>query len=308
MKIKDEKILMAEVAALYYEKKLTQQEIADLMHLSRQTVSKLLNDAISKSVVEIKIHNPQKDCKDLQAQLCETFGIQNCVVCSVSSKNEALRQMMTVKAAIDYIVPLLEQGNLKIAVSWGRTIQEFIRNLPELNTRGNTVFPLFGATDNENAYFSSNELARGMADQIGAKVKSAWFPYLADTSDDCAVLKKLSYFKKMETLWNDTDLAIVGIGNREILEVFSRTFGYNEQSAEVVGDIATHFFNEKGELVNLYENTLCANAESIQKAKQTVAIACGSGKASAIAGALRTKLVDVLITDEYTAKQVLEQS
>ena len=307
MKAKDEKILMAEVAALYYEKKLTQQEIADLMHLSRQTVSKLLNEALEKSVVQITIHSPEKDRKDLQGQICEKFGIQNCVVCSVSSKSEALRQMMTVKAATDYLVPVLEQGNLKIALSWGRTIQEFVRNLPQLNTRGNTVFPLFGATDNENAYFSSNELARGMADQIGATVKYAWFPYLADTGEDCNLLKKLSYFKKMENLWNSTDLAIVGIGNREILEVFSSTFGYNEQSAEVVGDIATHFFNEDGQLIDLYENTLCASTQHLTKAKQTIAIACGKDKAAAIAGALRTGLVNTLITDEYTAKEILEQ-
>lgn len=307
MKAQDEKILMAEVATLYYEKKLTQQEIADLMHLSRQTVSKLLNEALEKNVVQITIHSPEKDRKDLQGQICEKFGIQNCVVCSVSSKSEALRQMMTVKAATEYLVPVLEQGNLKIALSWGRTIQEFVRNLPQLNTRGNTVFPLFGATDNENAYFSSNELARGMADQIGATVKYAWFPYLADTGEDCNLLKKLSYFKKMESLWDSTDVAIVGIGNREILEVFSSTFGYNEQSAEVVGDIATHFFNEDGQLIDLYENTLCASTQHLTKAKQTIAIACGKDKAAAISGALRTGLVNTLITDEYTAKEILEQ-
>lgn len=307
MKAQDEKILMAEIATLYYKNKLTQQEIADLMHLSRQTVSKLLNEAVEKNVVEITIHNPEKDCKDLQTQICEKFGIQNCVVCSVSSKNESLRRMMTVKGAIDHIAPLLQQGGLKIALSWGRTIQEFISNLPQLNTQGNTVFPLFGATDNENAYFSSNELARGMADQIGATVKYAWFPYLADTNEDCALLKKLSYFKKMEDLWANTDIAIVGIGNQDILEVFGKTFGYSDKSTEVIGDIATHFFNEKGQLINLYENTLCASAEHITKAKQTIAIACGNDKISAIAGALRTKLISTLITDEYTAKQILEQ-
>lgn len=307
MKAQDEKVLMAEVAALYYEKKLTQQEIADLMHLSRQTVSKLLSEAIEKNVVEITIHNPEKDCHDLEKGICEKFGIQNCVVCSVSSKNESVRRMMTVKGAIAHIVPMLQQGGLKIALSWGRTIQEFINALPELSTRDNIVFPLFGATDNENAYFSSNELARGMADQIGATVKYAWFPYLADTNEDCALLKKLSYFKKMEQLWSSTDIAIVGIGNQEILEVFGKTFGYSEKSNEAIGDIATHFFNENGQLLDLYENTLCASADSIAKAKKTIAIACGSSKAAAIAGALRTNLLDTLITDEYTAKQILEQ-
>ncbi|MBE6934709.1 MAG: sugar-binding transcriptional regulator, partial [Ruminococcaceae bacterium] len=35
-------------------------------------------------------------------------------------------------------------------------------------------------------------------------------------------------------------------------------------------------------------------------------IACGKEKAEAIAGALQTKMIDTLITDEYTARRVLE--
>ena len=306
MAVKDEKILMSEVAILYYEKKHTQQEIAEMMNLSRQTVSKLLSDAVKENIVEIKIHNPQKDCEELESTICERFGIENCVVCGVSNKNESIRRMMCVKAALDYIIPIIEKGGQNIAVSWGRTVQEFIEQLPVMNTNGNIVFPLFGATDNENSYFSSNELAREMADKIGANVKYAWFPYLADGEEDCVLLKRLSYYKKMQDLWNMADIAIVGIGNTEILEVFSKTFGKNEKQTQVIGDIATHFFNERGEFVNLYQNTLCASADNIKNIKKTIAIACGNAKIKAIQGALRTTLINTLITDEYTAKQILE--
>lgn len=297
---------MSEVATLYYEKKHTQQEIADLMSLTRQTVSKLLNDAIKENIVEIKIHNPQKDCEELERRICEQFGLSHCVVCRVSSKNERVRSLMTVKAAVDYIVPILQKKDTKIGISWGRTIQEFIRNLPEMNTGTNVVFPLFGATDNENSYFSSNELAREMADRIGANVKYAWFPYLTDNKEDCVLIKELSYYKKMENMWDTADVAIVGIGNTEVLEVFGQTFGYSGKSSQVVGDIATHFFDENGQFVQLYENSLCASAQSIKKAGCTIAIACGNKKAKAMACAMRTGLLDTLITDEYTAKMVLE--
>lgn len=304
----DEKILMAEAASLYYEKKLTQQEIADLLKLSRQTVSKLLGDALRENIVEIKIHNPKTDRENLGAQICEKFGIQNCVVCGVSNNGADLRRMITVKTAADYIAPIVEKGNLKIALSWGRTIQALIGQMPELATRNNTVFPLFGATDNEHAYFSSNELARGMADKIGAHVKYAWFPYLPDSTEDCRLLKNLSYYKNMQSLWNEADVAIVGIGGTMILEVFGKTFGYRENRHTVIGDVATHFFNKKGELVDLYADTLCASVENLKNAKQTVAVACGDDKVCAIVGALRTGMIDTLITDEYTASQILELS
>ena len=305
---KDEKTLMFEAAILYYEKKHTQQEIADLMKLSRQTVSKLLNDALREDIVEIKIHNPQEDCEALQTAVCEKFAIKRCIVAVTSSKDEFLRKTMTISAAAEYIVSLLKKGNQKIALSWGRTIQELITVLPEINANGNLVFPLFGATDNENLCFSSNELTRSMADKIGAEAKYAWFPYLTDRGEDCNLLKQLSYYKKIQELWNAADIAILGIGNTEILEMFGKNFGYCDKHGDVIGDIATHFYNEQGEFIHLYDNTLCASVESIKNAKESIAIACGDKKVSAISGALRTGIIDTLITDEYTARRIVENS
>lgn len=304
--MKAEKILMSEVATLYYKKNMTQQEIAETLHLSRQTVSKLLNDAIEEKIVEIIIHDPEKDCKELEMQICATFGIRSCVVCSVSGRNASVHRLMTVNAAVDYILPILQKGNQKIALSWGRTIEELIQTLPKISTAGNTVFPLFGATDNENSYFSSNELARKMADKLDATPKCAWFPYMADSEGDSALLRQLDYYKQMQEMWDTADLAILGIGNTEILDIFGKTFGYSNIHNQAVGDIATHFFDQNGKFVNLYTNTLCASVDNIRSAKESVAIACGKEKAEAIAGALRTKMIDTLITDEYTARKILE--
>ena len=223
----------------------------------------------------------------------------------MSTKDESVQRMMTVKTAVDYIVPIIKSGNQRIALSWGRTIRELIDSLPKMSTNNNIIFPLFGATDNESAYFSSNELSRGMADKIGANVKYAWFPYLTDSKDECSLLKKLSYYKKAEELWDTADIAIVGIGNTEILKVFEKTFGQSELSSQVIGDVATHFFNEEGEFVDLYQNTLCASTDNIKNAKQTIAVASGINKVQAIKGALHTGLIDTLITDEYTAKGIL---
>ncbi len=306
MNVSNEKVLMSEAATLYYEKKHTQQEIAELMNLSRQTVSKLLNDAIKENIVEIKIHNPKNDCIQLEQQICKKFGIDRCVITGVTSKNDVIRKTMTVKAAVEYLLPLLQKGGLKIAMSWGRMIQELIASMPEMSTVGNTVFPLFGATDNQSSYFSSNELARGMADKISANIKYAWFPYMAESSEERELIKTLSYYKKTQELWDTADIAIMGVGNTEILEVFGRAFGYKEKHAVAVGDIGTHFFAENGEIIDLYENTLCASAKNLANVKQTIVIASGNDKVKAIKGALNTKLVNVLVTDEYTAKQILE--
>ena len=91
---------MQEAAILYYEKNYTQSEIANIMNLSRQTVSKILNDAIKENIVEIKIHNPEITCKELEEELCDRFNIKNAIVCGVSNVDESLCLLMTVKTRL----------------------------------------------------------------------------------------------------------------------------------------------------------------------------------------------------------------
>lgn len=296
---------MEEAAILYYEKKHTQSEIAQIMSLSRQTVSKLLNDAIKEKIVEIKIHNPQITCTELEHEICDKFKIKNAVICGVSADDDSLCLLMTVKKAANYIMSIIEKGNQKIGISWGRTIRSLICEFSYVNASNNIVFPLFGATDQEQAYFLSNELARSFADKIGAAVKYAWFPYRPDSIDDCELFKKTSYYKKLYDLWSDIDVAIIGIGNNEIIQAFEKIFGYNEKCTSAIGDISTHFFDANGKFVEIYENTLCASKENLKNAKQTIAVASGRDKTEAIVGALRTQIIDTLITDEYTAKRIL---
>ena len=296
---------MAEAAVLYYEKKYNQTEVAQIMNLSRQTVSKLLNEAINEGIVEIKVNNPEIVCGELEKSICDKFKIKNAIVCGISTDEPELCLLMTVKKAAAYILTEIEKGNKKIAISWGRTIQTFINEFPQITSENNIIFPLFGATNQEEGCFSSNELARSFADKAGAKVKYAWFPYRPDGDDDCRLFKKTSYYKEVAELWNNIDIAIVGIGDYSIIRTFGKIFGYNQKFSSVIGDISTHFFNSSGEFIELYENTLCASRENLSNAKQTVAIACGNEKTEAIAGALRTGTVDTLITDEYTAANIM---
>ena len=103
------------------------------------------------------------------------------------------------------------------------------------------VFPLFGATDQEQSFYLSNELSRSFADKINAKIKYAWFPYLPDCTEDCKLFKRTSYYRNLTSLWNSIDIAIIGIGNSDIIQNFGKIFGYNENCFSTIGDISTYF-------------------------------------------------------------------
>ena len=51
---------VTEVAILYYKENMTQQQIAEKLGLTRQTISKLLKIAIEERIVQITINDPEK--------------------------------------------------------------------------------------------------------------------------------------------------------------------------------------------------------------------------------------------------------
>ena len=50
--------LMAEVASLYFEQGMSQQEIAAKLYFSRSKVSRLLTKAVEENIVKITINYP----------------------------------------------------------------------------------------------------------------------------------------------------------------------------------------------------------------------------------------------------------
>lgn len=300
----NQKELMAEIAVLYYKKGLTQQEIANTLQLTRQTVSKLLTSAINENVVEITVHHPQSERKELETQLNAFYGIR-AVVCSVSQNNDSLRNLATTQTAVQYLSQIVKRNNLRIAISWGRCVQAVIREFPTIQTKGHTVFPMFGATEHEQTYFLPNELAREFAVKLDADVKFAWFPYRLENEKDFALFQRTQYFGRMQTEWDNLDVALMGIGDNQVFQLLNPNFSKIERSQEVIGDVATHFFALNGTVIPSNEWTLRISEEQLRKVKEKIAVAYGDNKIKAILGAIRAGFIDTLITDEYTAKQLL---
>ena len=74
--------LLVRVAELYYEQGMSQQNIAELLGMSRPTVSRLLEEARACGVVEITVHSPLRKDPVLSARLRRELGLRDAVVLS----------------------------------------------------------------------------------------------------------------------------------------------------------------------------------------------------------------------------------
>ena len=75
-----------------------------------------------------------------------------------------------------------------------------------------------------------------------------------------------------------------------------------------VGDILSHFVDKNGEMVSpdLEARLMSTPVDQLKGLENVIGAAGGPGKAEAILAVLRGGYLDVLITDEDTAEQLLE--
>ena len=65
--------LLVHISELYYQQELSQQEISQIMGISRPTVSRLLDEAKETGVVEVIIHSPIVK----HPKLCAAHGVRS---------------------------------------------------------------------------------------------------------------------------------------------------------------------------------------------------------------------------------------
>ena len=73
---------MLRVCDLYYNRDMSQSDIAKIMDISRPTVARLLKSAKLKRIVEITISDPQeRRYSELEQKLEKTYHLQEVIYC-----------------------------------------------------------------------------------------------------------------------------------------------------------------------------------------------------------------------------------
>lgn len=108
------------------------------------------------------------------------------------------------------------------------------------------------------------------------------------------------------------DLALVGIGAPEVYSLLRAGYLDREALAQlrtqgVVGDVCARHYDAQGRVLDIELNQRIVGIElqALHDIEQVTGVAGGEAKAEAILGALRGGHVNVLITDDATARKVL---
>lgn len=307
--------LLAEVAALYYRDRLDQETIAGRVGVSRSTVSRLLSEALAAGIVEIRIRQSMPLVEGLGRDLIRRFDLRDAQVLDARGRTDGVLGRVG-RLAARLLDSILGEGDV-LAISWGAGVHAVAAGLDSVTPRGVEVVQMIGGAGSRDSEVDGTELARRMADVFGGRCRYLSAPLVVDDEQVAAALLRQRGVRETLSAAAHADVALVGIGAL-VPEVSSLLrAGYltpdglaGLRALGAVGDVCGHHFGVDGTLVDteLSRRVVAIDPTSLRAIPRVVGVASGSAKAEALVGALRARLVNVLVTDDATARAVLELS
>jgi DNA-binding transcriptional regulator LsrR (DeoR family) len=301
---------------MYYSQSIRQTEITERLNIHQSTVSRLLKRAYEAGIVRISVTVPTGIHADLEEALESRFGLREAVVVD-SITNDEGQIVRDLGSAGAYLMELAVKPGEVIGISsWSASLLEMINAMhPTKVGTANKVVQILGGLGNPAAQMHATHLTERLAYLIGGTAVLLPVPGVTTSIDAKKVLLKETYVRSAMELFDRMDMVLVGIGAVEpsrLLASSGNVFSSQElnqlRKQGAVGDICLRFFDSAGEPVrtDLTERVIGMSLPQIKKAKRVIALAGGKRKVDAILGALNGHWINVLITDRWTAKSVLE--
>jgi DNA-binding transcriptional regulator LsrR (DeoR family) len=299
-----------DLAKRFYVDGQSQISIARTVGLDPSTVSRYLKRARDEGIVHVQIRRPRRIDEELERELAAAFGLKRAVIAPVGSAEEA--HTGAAVAAAEYISGHLANG-MRLGLSWGRMLSEVIHTMASSSVSALDISLLHGGVGSAGAGIQGHELARYLASlHPGSGVHYLHAPLLVDSPDIKEAMLRDGSIKAALDAAARIEIGVVGIGALDDEAPLVR-YGHISKrdrrallTAGAVGDTATRFFTQSGEPVRVLDDRLLAiGCDQLRRVPLVIAIASGTYKREAILGALNTGWIDVLATDELTAREIL---
>ncbi len=313
--------LLAEVGELYYLHGRDQSSIAEEVGTSRSNVSRLLTEARRRGIVDIHINHPLGRAAELERRLESAFGLEEARVLASrpgrtpEPRTEALDSLNRVgRLGAVYLLEVLTDG-ITIGVSWGTSLESLVNSVSPSRPHTAEVVQLLGGLSRVSQSLSGHVLGRRLADRLGGRFAYLHAPAIVDSTEARDLLLRQEGIADVLAKGRNAGLALLGIGSLgtgSSRALFSRPELISAERKEIrssgaVGDICARLFDREGRPCDLSANrhVVGLELEDIRAIPRRIGVARGVEKVAGITGALRGRLVNVLVTDEATAVQVL---
>ena len=310
-----EETLLA-AASMYYLQDTKMETIANHLHMSRSSVSRLLKQARASGLVEITLRPTPTRAPGVGQYISTQFGVEAFVIPVPDSATVADRLEQVAMATARMVTGWFD-SDMVLGVAWGTTLAAIARHIAKKPTRGSSIVQLNGAANTRTSGVEyAGDLISRFGDAFDARVHlfpvPAFFVY-AETRQ--AMWRERSIGRVLD-VQRRADIALFSIG-AIVGEVPSHVYssGYLEpediallEDEGVVGDVCTVFLRADGtyEDLSLNERATGPTPAELRRVPRRVCAVAGDSKVIPLLAALRAGVITHLVIDEQTATRLVE--
>ena len=296
---------------LYYELGLTQREIADELGIGRARVIGLLAEARRRGIVTITIESPLLENVELGEALAERYALRFVEVClSRAGDEQALARQ--VSAAAGPVVARRFADGMTVGLGWGITLQGFAEQLAARPMTDVSVVALLGSLTRRSS-MDRYEASTALAAKLDAECLYLPSPIVCDSEAGRRAIVRQPMFREIERRALGADLAVVSVGGPDSATI--RAVGLvtakelkSVRAAGAVGNFLGHYIDAAGDIVDheLNRRIIGIDGPTFARIPERIMISAGANKAAALRAVLARGFVDALVTDQDTARALLD--
>jgi DNA-binding transcriptional regulator LsrR (DeoR family) len=301
-----EEELMIKAAWYYYLENKTQQKISDLLGISRMRVIRLLDKAQQTGVVQFNIRKEYARRMNIEKQLIDAYSLKDAFVIPTPAEsgigeiNDAIAD-----AAAMYISTRI-QPNAFINIGYGDTAGKTLNNLAKIAEAPISCISLTGGV--------SIYLPNARSNVFNARLFLIPAPLVVSSKEMVNAIREENSVKEIFRMASLASFTIVGIGgmNDEATILKSGVISANDflylKMHGAVGDILCHFIDKQGTVITtpLEDRLVSTPLDTLKSLPNVIGIAAGKDKEEAIKGTLALGYLDILITNEDTARWLID--
>lgn len=299
----DELERLYRAAQMYYEQGATQAQVAEQLHVSRPSISRMLGEARRLGIVEIQVHRPAVvGSDDLRRTLKDLLGIHEVYLAPGDQAHRLGPGLgpMTREALSE--VPL-SAGDALLIASGETTYALAQQRLGDFS--GVVIAPTVGGQAEPDAWHQTNEVVRAFAAASGGYPHYLFAPSMPSEAL-LAALQDDPGYRQIVDDWNSAKVALVGIGApASTRSSIARSVPRDHPSlTRSVGDVCLAFFDQDGTEVAFpgSDRMVRIPGDTLKRVPTRIAAAAGIRKVPSIIAAAQAEWLNILVTDEATAR------
>jgi DNA-binding transcriptional regulator LsrR (DeoR family) len=293
---------------------MSQDEIANLMGLSRPKVSRMLKAARDMNIVKFTISTPPSHYLNLAQRIRQHFGLEHVIVVESDMTKELSKQNVS-RVAAEYFMSILRDNSV-IGLAWGSTISNILKFIPQQQTSNCSVWQLTAGLPSQTLELDGHEITKRLAARLNASWHIINAPFIVQNKllrdlliREPEIANHFAAFEKM-------DIAIVGLGSSDPYSSMTYrgnyiTFAESKQLVEngCAADLCGHRITADARPAETFltGRVIAIELEALKKVPQVIAVASGEDKAVSIVAASRGQYIKTLIIDELAAISVIKR-